>query len=42
MRIMADEQALVFEGHLHRALNVIDSDIVMLRPADAVLADKTG
>lgn len=42
MRIMADEQALVFEGHLHRALNVIDSDIVMLRPADAVLADKAG
>lgn len=43
IRIVADEQALVFEGHLHRALEVIDRDIVMMRPAATVeLRDKAG
>ena len=43
MRIMADEQGLVFEGHLRRALDVIDSDIVRLRPAsDVEMKDKAG
>ncbi len=43
MRIMADEQALVFEGHLRRALDAIDGDIVLLRTAtDLDLRDKAG
>jgi predicted NBD/HSP70 family sugar kinase len=29
LRIVADEQNLVFEGHLNRALSVIDEDIVL-------------
>jgi hypothetical protein len=29
LRVVADEQILVFEGHLNRALAVIDEDIVM-------------
>ncbi|KAA0700620.1 ROK family transcriptional regulator [Neorhizobium sp. P12A] len=29
LRVVADEPALVFEGHLNRALALIDSDIVM-------------
>lgn len=29
LRVVADEQTLVFEGHLNRALAVIDHDIVM-------------
>jgi hypothetical protein len=33
MRVVPDEQALVFEGHLHRALSLMDSDIVMSRAA---------
>jgi hypothetical protein len=28
LRVVFDEQLLVFEGHLNRALSVIDSDIV--------------
>jgi hypothetical protein len=33
MRVVPDEQALVFEGHLNRALSMMDSDIVMSRAA---------
>jgi hypothetical protein len=29
IRVVADEQILVFEGHLNRALSVIDQDIVL-------------
>ncbi|MBB3655045.1 putative NBD/HSP70 family sugar kinase [Rhizobium sp. BK650] len=29
LRVVADEQILVFEGHLNRALSVIDEDIVL-------------
>ncbi|WFS02389.1 ROK family transcriptional regulator [Rhizobium tumorigenes] len=43
MRIMADEQALVFEGHLRRALDAIDGDIVSLRAiADVEIKDRAG
>jgi hypothetical protein len=28
-RVVPDEQILVFEGHLNRALSVIDQDIVL-------------
>lgn len=43
MRIMADEQALVFEGHLRRALDAIDGDIVALRAiADVEIKDRAG
>jgi predicted NBD/HSP70 family sugar kinase len=40
IRIMADEQALVFEGHLHRALDLIDRDIVLLRSAGSVVIEE--
>jgi hypothetical protein len=43
IRVMDDEQALVFEGHLHRALDLIDRDIVLLRSAGSVaIEEKTG
>jgi hypothetical protein len=29
IRVVADEEMLVFEGHLNRALSVIDQDIVL-------------
>lgn len=35
MRVVPDEQALVFEGHLNRALSIMDNDIVMARAAAA-------
>ncbi|MET0748133.1 MAG: ROK family transcriptional regulator [Rhizobium sp.] len=43
IRLTADEQTLVFEGHLHRALLVVDSDIVMTRAAaNPDLKDRAG
>jgi predicted NBD/HSP70 family sugar kinase len=33
LRVVADEQAVVFEGHLSRAFAIIDSDIVLTRAA---------
>ena len=43
VRIMADEQSLAFEGHMRRALDIIDNDIVVLRAStDLELKDKAG
>ncbi|MGO4436553.1 ROK family protein [Rhizobium sp. RAF56] len=35
LRVVADEEALVFEGHLNRAFTIIDNEIVLSRAAAA-------
>ncbi len=43
LRVVADEQILVFEGHLNRALSIIDTDIVMSGMAvNMELSDQVG
>ncbi len=42
IRVVADEQILVFEGHLNRALSVIDEDIVLSGVQGSAATQETG